>query len=584
MALDGIFLNHIKNEIEPCIIGSRVEKIHQPSREELVVHLRSRQGSYKLFLSVRVNSPRVHFTDNPPENPATPPMFCMLMRKKLTNGLVTGVRQSGLDRVLYIDFEATNEIGDRVPVCLSIEIMAKHSNIILIDENNRIVDAMKRIDLSRSTVRQILPGFPYTPPPAQDKPDITDVTTDEIIKKIEGFENKVLSSAILNSVQGVSPLICREIAHRCGGDIPVWDIDNNQKSLLIKEIDNLKNTVTNNSGTPYLIKDENGYPADFSFMEITQYGNKRISQEQESFSSLLDSFYFEKDRTERTRQKGRDLVKFLHNAIERTAKKLDLQRAELQQCADREELRISAELINANLYRLEKGSFYYDLENYYDNNNILRIKADPSLTPAANAQKYFKLYRKSKTAEQMLVTLIEKGEEDLQYLESVSDALDRASTQAEIDEIKNELIISGFMKSKGKGCKKQIKLSAPLEYETTDGFRVFVGRNNIQNDKLTFKTANKNDMWLHTQKIHGSHVIIASDNREISDDAIVEAAEIAAYHSKAREAKLVPVDYTLVKNLKKPPSSPPGKVIYHVYYSVNVTPDREVIEKKAKNK
>ncbi len=584
MALDGIFLNHIKNEIEPAIVGSRVEKIHQPSREELVIHLRSKQGAYKLFLSVRVNSPRVHFTENPPENPATPPMFCMLMRKKLLNGLVTGVRQLGLDRVLYIDFEATNEIGDRVPVCLSIEIMAKHSNIILIDENNRIVDAVKRIDLSRSTVRQILPGFPYTPPPKQDKPDLCEVTIDEIIKRIEAFENKTLSSAILNSVQGVSPLICREIAHKVGGDEPVWSLSDNQKQELFSQLQALQDTLNKNSGVPYLLKDEMDVPVDFSFTEITQYDNQRVCVKAASFSALLDSFYFEKDRMERTRQKGRDLVKFLHNSIERTAKKLDLQRAELEQCADREIHRISAELINANLYRLEKGSLYYDLENYYDNNNIIRIKADPALSPAANAQKYFKLYRKAKTAEQMLFTLIEKGEEDLQYLESVSDALDRASTQTEIDEIKNELIISGYMKQKGKGNKKQVKMSAPLEYETTDGFRVFVGRNNIQNDKLTFKTANKNDMWLHTQKIHGSHVIIASDNREISDEAIVEAAEIAAYHSKGRDSKLVPVDYTYVKNLKKPPASPPGKVIYHVYYSVNVTPDREIIEKKAKNK
>ncbi len=584
MALDGIFLNHIKNEIEPMIVGSRVEKIHQPSKEELVIHLRSRQGAFKLFLSVRVNSPRVHLTQNPPENPATPPMFCMLMRKKLLNGLVTGVRQMGLDRVLYFDFEATNEIGDRVPVCLSIEIMAKHSNIILIDENNRIVDAVKRIDLSRSTVRQILPGFPYTPPPQQDKPDLTQVSVEDILKRIESFENKSLSTAILNSVQGVSPLICREIAHRVGGDEPIWSLHDNQKQALKQQLNTLQSTVNNHLGTPYILKDENLNPVDFSFININQYDDQRICVKADTFSNLLDSFYFEKDRSERTKQKGRDLVKFLHNAIERTAKKLDLQRAELEQCADREIHRISAELINANLYRLEKGSFYYDLENYYDNNNILRIKADPALSPAGNAQKYFKLYRKAKTAEQMLFTLISKGEDDLQYLESVYDALERSTTQVEIDEIKNELIVSGYMKAKGKNNKKQLKLSAPLEYETTDGFRVFVGRNNIQNDKLTFKTASKNDMWLHTQKIHGSHVIIASDNRDISDNAIVEAAEIAAYHSKARDAKLVPVDYTYVKNLKKPPASPPGKVIYHVYYSVNVTPDRDVIEKKTKNK
>lgn len=584
MALDGIYLSHIKNEISPLIIGSRVEKIHQPSREEIVIHLRSRAGAFKLFLSARVNSPRVHLTDNAPENPATPPMFCMLMRKKLTNSLLVNIRQPGLERVLYFDFEAVNDIGDRVNLTLSIEIMAKHSNIILTDENGRIVDAVKRIDFSRSEVRQILPGFPYTAPPAQDKLDISTTETAEIIEKIKTFENKAVSSAILNSCQGVSPLICREIAFQCGEDVCVCDMDSKYENLLFEKIDELKQLIVSHSGTPYCVIDETGKPCDFAFFDIKQYGDARKTAKKESFSALLDAFYSEKDSFERTRQKGRDLVKFLHNAIERTAKKINLQHAELEKCADREYLRISAELINANLYQLERGSLYYDLPNYYDNNNILRIKADPALSPAANAQKYFKLYRKAKTAEQMLTELIVKGEDDLQYLESVSDALDRAKSQAEIDEIKAELVLSGFLKSKGKDKKKALKVSEPVEYETTDGFRVLVGRNNLQNDKLTFKTANKNDMWLHTQKIHGSHVIILSENREISDEAIVEAAEIAAYHSKANEAKLVPVDYTYVKNIKKPQGAPPGKVIYHIYYSVNVSPKKDIIESKLKSK
>ena len=584
MALDGIFLNHIKNEISPSLIGSRVEKIHQPSREELVLHLRSRAGAFKLFLSVRVNSPRVHLTQSAPENPATPPMFCMLMRKKLTNSLLVNIRQPGLERVLYFDFEAVNDIGDRVLLTLSIEIMAKHSNIILTDENGRIVDAIRRIDFSRSEVRQILPGFPYTAPPAQDKPDLSLTETAEIIERIKSFENKTVSSAILNSCQGVSPLICREIAFSCGEDIYVCDMNSKYEESLIERIDNLRQLIEAGSGTPYCIKDETGKPCDFAFTEINQYGDMRTCEKKESFSALLDEFYSEKDSVERTRQKGRDLVKFLHNAIERTAKKINLQRAELEKCADREELRISAELINANLYRLERGSLYYDLPNYYDNNNNMRIKADPALSPAANAQKYFKLYRKAKTAEQMLTDLIIKGEDDLQYLESVSDSLDRASSQAEIDEIKAELVMSGYLKSKGKDKKKPLRTSSPIEYETSDGFRVLVGRNNLQNDKLTFKTANKSDMWLHTQKIHGSHVVIFSNNREISDNAIVEAAEIAAYHSNAHEAKLVPVDYTYVKNIKKPAGAPPGKVIYHVYYSVNVTPIKEKIESKLKKK
>ncbi|MCQ2472094.1 MAG: NFACT family protein [Clostridia bacterium] len=584
MALDGIFLKSIKDEISPLIIGARVEKIHQPSREELVLHLRSRQGAYKLFLSVRVNSPRVHLTEKAPENPATPPMFCMLMRKKLTNSLLVAIRQPSLERVLYFDFEAVNDIGDKVLLTLSIEIMAKHSNIMLTDENGRIVDAIKRIDFSRSEVRQILPGFPYTPPPAQDKLDLITAETAGIIEKIESFQNKSVSSAILNSCQGISPLICREIAFNCGGDIYVCDMNTKFTNALTEEIEKIKSIIANGSGIPCCIKDETGKPCDFAFMEISQYGNMRTCQQKESFSKLLDEFYSEKDTVERTRQKGRDLVKFLHNAIERTAKKLNLQRAEIEKCADREQLRISAELINANLYQLQKGSLYYDLANYYDNNNILRVKADPALSPAANAQRYFKLYRKAKTAEQMLTELIIKGEDDLQYLESVADALDRSTTQAEIDEIKAELVLSGFMKAKGGTKKKSLRASEPFRYETSDGFTVLVGRNNLQNDKLTFKTAHKNDMWLHTQKIHGSHVIILSENREISDDAIVEAAEIAAFHSKASEAKLVPVDYTPVKNIKKPQGAPPGKVIYHVYYSVNVSPEKSKIEAKLKSK
>ncbi len=578
MALDGILLNLAKKEILDGAQFSRVEKIHQPSREELVIHLRGKGGGKKLFLSVRANSPRIHFTQHAPENPATPPMFCMLMRKRLVNAALVDVRQSELDRVLYIDFDATNEIGDKVKLTLSIEIMAKHSNIILFDGDGKIVDALKRVDLSQSTVRQILPGFRYTAPPPQNKLSILEHTTENIIAQIRSFENKTLSSAVLSSLQGVSPLISREIS----GDFSdhyVDEVSDVGFEELGKKIDELRKTVESGNGIPFMLKDETGKPVDFSFMPIRQYGTKYSTEEKESFSELLDDFYFECDRLDRTRQKAQDLVKFLNSAIARISKKISLQQAELKQCADREQLRINAELINANLYRLEKGAAFYDLENYYDENKVIRIKADPSKSPAANAQKYFKDYRKAKTAETMLTELIEQGQNDLQYLETVADALDRASAQAEIEEIRNELVVSGFMKFKRKNNQKQPKLLPPMEYRTTDGFRVLVGRNNMQNDKLSLKTASKSDMWLHTQKFPGSHVIIVSDNKEISDDAIVEAAEIAAYHSKARDAKLVPVDYTYVKHLKKPQGAPPGKVIYHVYYSVNVTPDRAKIEK-----
>ena len=578
MALDGIHLNLAKKEILDCAQFGRVEKIHQPSREELVIHLRTKSGAKKLLLSVRANSPRIHFTQHAPENPATPPMFCMLMRKRLVNASLIDIRQSELDRVLYIDFDATNEIGDRVKLTLSIEIMAKHSNIILFDEEGKIIDALKRVALSQSPVRQILPGFRYTSPPPQNKLNLLEHSTDNIISQIKTFETKTLSSAILSSLQGVSPLTSRELAGEFSEHF-VDEVSDTGFEELKKRIDNLRQIVETGNAVAFMLKDETGKPVDFSFMPINQYGTKYTSEEKSSFSELLDEFYFECDRLDRTRQKAQDLVKFLGSAIARISKKISLQQAELRQCADREQLRISAELINANLYRLEKGAAFYDLENYYDENKIIRIKADPSKTPAANAQKYFKDYRKAKTAEAMLTELIEQGQNDLQYLETVADSLDRASTQAEIEEIRNELVVSGFIKFKKKNNQKQPKLLPPMEYMTTDGFRVLVGRNNMQNDKLSLKTASKSDMWLHTQKFPGSHVVIISDNKEISDDAIVEAAEIAAYHSKARDAKLVPVDYTYVKHLKKPQGAPPGKVIYHVYYSVNVTPNKEKIDK-----
>lgn len=579
MALDGIFLSKIKDELLKEIRLSRVEKVHQPSREELVIHLRGKTGAKKLFLSIRGNSPRIHLTEHAPENPAVPPMFCMLIRKKLLNAQLTDIRQTGLDRILYLDFDATNEIGDKIKLVLSIEIMAKYSNIILFDGEGKIVDAMKRVDLSQSAVRQILPGFKYIAPPPQSKLNIADHTIQNIIAQIKAFPNKALASAVLNTLQGASPLTCREL---CGefAELYTDEVSDNGFSFLAERLDELREIILNNGGIPFMLKDETGKPVDFSFLEIKQYGNKYRTEIKGSYSQLLDEFYFESDRMERTRQKGQDLVKLLNSAIARASKKLSLRQAELEHCADKEKLRINAELINANLYRLEKGAVYYDLENYYDENKPIRIKADPARTPAQNAQKYFKDYRKTKTAEQLLTGFIEESRQELAYLETVADSLERADTQAEIDEIRNELSLSGYVKKKKGADKKSSKALPPIEYRTTDGFKVLVGRNNVQNDRLSLKTAAKNDMWLHTQKFPGSHVIIVSDNREISDDAIVEAAEIAAYHSKARDAKLVPVDYTYVKNLKKPQGAPYGKVIYHVYYSVNVTPDRDKINAK----
>ena len=311
-------------------------------------------------------------------------------------------------------------------------------------------------------------------------------------------------------------------------------------------------------------------------MDITQYGENYPVKKYSSFSELLDEFCFETDRMYRIKRRAGDMLKLLNNASQRVAKKVNLQKMQLEKCDDKETLRIYAELINSNLYRLEKGAAFYDIENYYDNNNVVRIKVNPALSPVQNSQKYYKEYKKSVTAEKMLADLIESGEQELLYIDSVLDELSRADSEAEISEIRQELIAGGYIRRKGKDKIKLPKTLPPYEFTTSDGFRVLVGRNNVQNDKLTFKTAKNYDMWLHTQGFAGSHTVIASDNREITDTAIEEAARIAARFSSADGADKVPVDYTLIKNVKKPNNAKPGKVIYHVYNTVYVTPNRDI--------
>ncbi|MBQ2774300.1 MAG: NFACT family protein [Clostridia bacterium] len=583
MPLDGFTLHFLVSELQREIVGCRVEKVHQPSKDELVLHLRDRNGPKKLFLSASANSPRVHLIKNTPENPSTPPMFCMLMRKHLTSAVITDVRQMGLDRVLFIDFSATNELGDRVELSICAEIMAKHSNLILIGQDRRIIDAVKRIDLTQSSVRQILPGFEYLDPPAQDKLSLLENEAQNVSDKVFSFTSKMLSSALLSTVEGASPLICREIAEKSGGDVQVGCADERQKVRAADLLCEIKEKLEQKTAKPFILKDESAKPFDFSFMPITQYGCIYEQSELESFSGLLEEFYSERDRIDRTRQRSADLQKLLNSVLSRISRRLNNQRAELAACADKESLRINAELITAYQHTLKKGSLFYELDNYYDNNKVLRIPADPALSPSANAQKYYKEYRKAKTAEQMLATLIEQGEEELQYIDSVIDSLSRASGFGEINEIRAELARSGYLKRKNLPNKKNIqKAIDPIEYRSSDGFRILVGRNNVQNDQLSLKTAAKGDLWLHTQKIPGSHVIVCGGGEEIPDNTILEAARIAAYHSRARESANVPVDYTAAKNLKKPVGAKPGKVIYHVYNTVYVTPIKDDMEKLQK--
>ncbi len=585
MALDGIFLRHIKNEIENEALGARVNQIYQPNRDELVLVLRTFGGSKKLLLSARANSPRVNFCVNTPENPAAPPMFCMLMRKRLGGGKLVGVRQLECDRVLFLDFECVNELGDTVGLTLVCEIMGMYSNIILVNRGTGvIVDALKRVDLTVSSRRFVLPNIKYELPDSQDKLNILTASPEQTAEKICGLPAELpLNKAILSAVQGISPIISRELEFRvCEG--ATNRLGGALYDRLTAELAELKNITENCLGEPHIIYREDEKPMDIAFMEIRQYGGFLRVEKQSGFNSAVDGFYDERDTQDRMRVKTQSLNKLLANLRDRTARKLQKQQTELSKCADREQLRIRGDLLQANLYRVPRGAEYVDVENYYDpDGKTLRIRLNPAISPAANAQRYYKDYQKEKNAEMFLTEQIEKGSRELEYIESVIDEVSRAKTERELAQIRKELEEQGYLR-KPKG-KRQKQAALPfLEFESSDGFKIYVGRNNIQNDRLTLKTAAKTDMWLHTKDIHGSHVIIRADGREISDKAIMQAASLAAYHSKAQNSSKVPVDYTLVKHVSKPNGAKPGMVIYVNNKTVYVEPRNSIESNVIRNK
>lgn len=553
MALDGIFLYHLKNEISDFAVDSRVDKIHQPSRDEIVLTLRSREGNRRLLISCNADSARIHFTDYPPENPPKPPMFCLLLRKRLTGAWITSIEQEDLERVLKIHFSGTDELGDKTNYSLIVEIMGRYSNIIFVDADNKIIDAVKRIDENKSHVRTVLPGMIYTAPPKQDKLNIFTCDVNTVKEKIRN-SNKGLYKAAMDTLKGVSPIICREIENGL-------------------TVDEFKHNAQNPLPTAVIVET----PKDFAFMDIKQYGSLAVIRHYESFSALLDFFYYERVRLMRIKARSADLFKKVTTLQERAVRKAAARVKELEDCRDKDTFRLFGDLINANQYRLEKGAPFYDLENYYDDNKPVRIPADVMLTPAQNAQKYYKEYRKKQVAENKLSAFIADANAEAQYFESVLDALSRAETDSEITEIKNELSQQGYIKSSGDKKKTQ-KALKPMRFKTRDGFTVLVGRNNLMNDKLTLKTAKNYDTWFHVQDTAGSHVICETSGKEITDGAIHDCAVIAAYYSKARESSNVAVDYTLVKNIKKPNGAKPGYVIYDPYKTEFATPTLEETE------
>ena len=576
MALDGAFLRHIKQEIERTALGARVDKIYQPNREEMVFSLRTRSDSFKLLISARANSARIHFTRFLPENPKQPPMLCMLLRKRLAGARLAAVRQPQLERVLCLDFDAVNELGDSVRLTLVSEIMGRYSNIIFVDGSGKIIDALKRVDEEMSSERLVLPGMPYLPPPPQNKLCLLETDVRRVIDTMKSLpKDAELSKGLLSVLQGVSPVVCRELQHLTGrgADVFVREMTEQQEERLRFFLTRLKETVERTGGKPYIVINMDKKPIDFSFLKIEQYGLSALVREHGSFSELLDAFYDERDRIDRMRVREQDLLRVITTASDRLSRKINAQRAELAQCAERDTLRVYGDLISASLYQMEKGLSSVELENFYEEGQPrVRIRLDPALTPSQNAQKYYKEYRKARTAEEKLTEQIAKAEQELSYLDTVFEELSRAETERDLAEIRQELQEQGYIRMP-RGRQKPPAAAAPLEFASSDGFRILVGRNNRQNDRLTMKQADNRDIWLHTKNIPGSHTILVTGGKKASDSAILEAAKLAAYHSRGRDSSQVPVDYTEVRNVSKPQGAKPGMVIYVNYKTIYVTPE-----------
>lgn len=580
MPLDGITLHFLVRELSEKILGNKIDKIFQPSKNELIFHLRSREGSRRLLVSASPNAPRLCLTSASPENPATPPPLCMLLRKRLVGASITGIRQLGLDRIVFLDLAGTDEIGDRTKFTLCVEIMANRSDAVLVDADGIIIDAVKRIGFTDSSKRRLAPSLKYEPPPSQNKLDITKTEPEVIVGAVLTRRGKRLSQAVLETLEGASPLICREIAYFVSDDDKATeDMDETDASRLAEKLCEIREIVLSGRGVPAALVCDHVRLYDFTFMNIFQYGSAVTLKKYDAFSELLDEFYYEKDRFERTRARAQSLMKTLNNARARAIRKLQIRKAELAAVSDCEASRINGELILANQRGLEKGSFFYDLENFYDGGKTTRIAADPALSPSQNAQKYFKEYRKAKNARRALGELIEQNEREIEYLQSVTDAAERAEGYSEIAEIREELFEQGYLKRAEKGKVKKSKPAPPRKYVSDDGYAILVGRNNLQNDLLSFKIAAKEDVWFHAQKIPGSHVVAIGKGEVPPERTLLQAAAIAAYHSAGRESSRVAVDYTRVRELKKPVGARPGKVVYHAYNTMRVSPDRELCER-----
>lgn len=572
MPLDAICIKALTAELRSKLVGGRIDKVQQPERSMLLVSLRSQGENHKLLFSAGTGSARVHLTKAGFENPAEPPMFCMLMRKHLIGAHISAVEQPNNERMIVISLDSYDELGVKSEKKIVTELIGRSANVILVGEDGRIIDCMRRMDFAGDATRRMLPGMIYKLPPTQDKTAFLDCSAEQFALLAKTADYSVSPDKwLMDNFSGLSPLICRELAYRSGGDY----------QRLAPMAQALRESVLAGEMSPYMISVDSK-PKDFSFMAISQYGTEAEITEYDSFSQLLDAFYSSRDRAEQQRRRSHELTRSVKTARDRLQRKLISQHEEYKRTEQREELRIRAELVTANIWRIKKGDRCVECENYYEEDcpNI-KIELDPLKTPQENAARMFREYNKLKGAHHHLAILIEEGERRLEYLNSVLDELERAQSEKDLSDIRRELVETGFIKKLKSGGKLKVKEQQPLRYMSDEGYEILVGRSNSQNDQLTTKIARRTDYWLHVQKIHGSHVIVRCDGLVPPDKTLEQAASLAAYHSQGREGGKIPVDYTMVRNVKKPSGALPGKVIYTEYNTMMAIPDEELAKRLA---
>ena len=581
MPLDAICISAVRKELSGQITGMKIDKVQQPERDVVILSLRGGAEPGRLLISAGSGDMRVHMTEHRFDNPASPPMFCMLLRKHLTGARIVAVNQPPFERVVELVLDAVDAIGIASEKRLVIELIGRLSNIILVDGDGLIIDCLRRTGGEMSDKRSVLPGLIYrAPPPQEGKAAPQGISGDEWRKIFDSAREATADKWMQAAFSALSPLICRELSWRSYGDAAFrMDAITDNGDALRREFFSLMELVATERFEPWTVVGADNTPRDFSYCDIRQYEAAASARREGSFSAMLDAYYTQTAQIARARQRGSAAAKTIKNARDRLVRKLIAQNAELEKAAQRDSLRECGDLITANLHLIKKGQSVFAAEDFYSESGGTReIALDPLKTPQQNAAKYYKAYSKAKTAEKYLAEQIKLAESELEYLESVLGELALAESERDVNEIRGELVSTGYIRER-KAQKVKRAESEPLRFESTAGLRITVGRNNIQNDKLTLKTAARSDVWLHAQKIHGAHVIISCDGKEPDERSLHEAAALAVYYSSARSGGKTPVDHTLVKHVKKPPGGRPGMVIYTDFKTVIASPDEELVER-----